>query len=181
MDKLKNFVWSEHNSPQEFEEGWNKVVTEFDLSDNAWLKEMFDIRASWIPAYFNDDPMVGLIRTTSRSESSNFFFNHFVQKGDTLSEFYLCYESALDKQRNTNVRLNNDDDIMPRTSTFKSIEKDAAEMYTRTIFYKIQEEIVASSGDFAIVAMKDMNSVKTLKIKDPSKKNKCFEVIGFFF
>lgn len=45
---------------------------------------MFEIRASWVPAFFNDEPMVGLLRTTSRSESSNFFFNHFVQRGDTL-------------------------------------------------------------------------------------------------
>lgn len=108
--------------------------------------------------------MVGLLRTTSRSESSNFFFNHFFQRGDTLSEFYLCYESTIGKQRNINFRLNNDDYKMPRTSRLKNIEKYAIEMYTRTIFYKVQEEIVHSSGHFVLVSIRETDSVKTVKI-----------------
>lgn len=95
MDRLNKFVWSDHTSPLDFEEGWNEVISDFNLSGNKWLTELYDIRHSWIPAYFNDEPMLGLLRTTSRSESSNFYFNHFVQKGDTLSEFYICYDSAI--------------------------------------------------------------------------------------
>lgn len=148
MDKLNNFVWSEHCSTEDFERGWTEVITEFGLSENEWLKEMFNLRANWIPPYFNDDPMVGLLRTTSRSESSNFFFNHFVQRGDTLSEFYLCYDSAIDKQRNNSALLNHSDDIIPRNLSTKRIEKDAADLYTRAIFYKVQEEILVSGVMF---------------------------------
>ncbi|KAK1359958.1 hypothetical protein POM88_044432 [Heracleum sosnowskyi] len=176
MDKLKIFVWSDHSSIDEFEDGWNNVISEFELSDNTWLKEMFALRSYWIPAFFNDEPMVGLIRTTSRSESSNFFFNHFVQKGDTLSEFYLCFHSALEKQRNNNGLLNHKDDLMPIPKNKKKIEKDAAELYTKTMFYKIQEEITASCGDMVMEDMFVADEVKSLKLRDPFLKNKTFEV-----
>lgn len=180
MDKLNNFVWSEHCSTEDFERGWTEVITEFGLSENEWLKEMFNLRANWIPAYFNDDPMVGLLRTTSRSESSNFFFNHFVQRGDTLSEFYLCYDSAIDKQRNNSALLNHSDDIIPRTLSTKRIEKDAADLYTRAIFYKVQEEILVSGGDvFVQESMELIDGVKILKVRDTRNKNRIFEVLTF--
>ncbi|KAK1380234.1 hypothetical protein POM88_026978 [Heracleum sosnowskyi] len=137
MEKLKRFVWNDHVTPAEFEESWISTLKEFKLENNHWLSEIYEIRKSWIPAYFRDDPMAGLLRTTSRSESSNFFFNHFVQKGDTLCEFYMCYKSAIEKQRYTNKKLNHEDKCMPKPVTIKPIEKDVASVYTRAIFYKV--------------------------------------------
>ncbi|KAK1397985.1 hypothetical protein POM88_007848 [Heracleum sosnowskyi] len=176
MDQLNKFVWSDHATPTEFEDGWNEVISKFGLNDNKWLQEMFDLRKSWIPAYFNDEPMVGLLRTTSRSESSNFFFSHFVQKGDTLSEFYLCYESAIERQRYNNKKFNHADDIMPRPISKKKIEMDAAEMYTRTMFYRIQEEILAGGGDIEIESWNLVDGVQTILIKDPISLSKSFEI-----
>nr|XP_017239585.1 PREDICTED: protein FAR1-RELATED SEQUENCE 5-like [Daucus carota subsp. sativus] len=72
MEKLNQFIWSDHITPEEFEQGWSDAFEEFDLSDNVWLSKMFELRKFWIPAYFNDEPMEGLLRTTSRSENSNF-------------------------------------------------------------------------------------------------------------
>ncbi|XP_074351949.1 protein FAR1-RELATED SEQUENCE 5-like [Apium graveolens] len=94
------------------------------------------LNESWIPAFFRDKPMGALLRTTSRSESTNFHFNHFIQKGDTLSEFYMCYESAIDKQIHEIKKLNDEDTCVPQCVTEKQIEKHAAHQYTRTIFYK---------------------------------------------
>ena len=47
--------------------------------------------------------MVDLLRTTSRSESSILFFQHFHESGDTLVEFCSSFESAMDKQRVRNA------------------------------------------------------------------------------
>nr|XP_017217257.1 PREDICTED: protein FAR1-RELATED SEQUENCE 5-like [Daucus carota subsp. sativus] len=124
MDKLGREIWVDHITPEEFEHGWTDAVDEFDLNENVWLKEMFDMRSLWIPAYFNDEPMVGLMRTTSRSESSNFYFGNYVQRGDTLSEFYICYQSAIEKQRNNAKKLTHYDDFTPKTITDREIEKD---------------------------------------------------------
>ncbi|KAK1359315.1 hypothetical protein POM88_043789 [Heracleum sosnowskyi] len=113
MDKMKSFVWADHLSIEEFEEGWKSVIEEYDLADNDWLIEMYDLRKEWIPAYFNNVEMAGLLRTTSRSESSNFYFQHFQQSGDTLVEFYSKYESAIDKQRYLYAQNNQLSEFVP--------------------------------------------------------------------
>ncbi|KAK1359844.1 hypothetical protein POM88_044318 [Heracleum sosnowskyi] len=69
--------------------------------------------------------------------------SHFVQKGETLSEFYLCFHSAIEKQMNANGLLNHKDDVTLMTIQ----ENDASELYTRTMFHKIQEQITLSCGD----------------------------------
>ena len=91
MGKLKSVIYSENSSPIQFEEGWATVISEYELQDNKWLADMFRKRISWIPAYFSDIEMAGLLRTTSRSESSNSFFQHFYERGDTLVEFFFKF------------------------------------------------------------------------------------------
>ncbi|XP_074277280.1 protein FAR1-RELATED SEQUENCE 5-like [Silene latifolia] len=65
-------------------------------------------REQWIPAYFKDVSMSGLIRVTSRSESENSFFDRFLTPHLTLVEFWVCYESALEAQRHKQSKLNSD-------------------------------------------------------------------------
>lgn len=79
MEKIKKYIWSSTIDPEEFEEGWNSVMKEFKLEKHAWLSKMYDMRESWIPAYFRDKPMYGLIQTTSRSESENFFLANSIK------------------------------------------------------------------------------------------------------
>ena len=59
-------VYDDHLSTTDFEEGWQSVMEKFELQDHTWLNDMYSIRTEWIPAYFNDTPMSGLLRTTSR-------------------------------------------------------------------------------------------------------------------
>ncbi|KAK1361019.1 hypothetical protein POM88_045493 [Heracleum sosnowskyi] len=98
MVKMKNYIWSSTLEPSEFESGWKSVLKEFKLEGHKWLWEMYAIKKSWIPAFFRDKPMFGLLRTTSRSESENNFFGQFHRQSDSLCEFYLRFESAMDKQ-----------------------------------------------------------------------------------
>ncbi|GJX58397.1 hypothetical protein Tco_0289787 [Tanacetum coccineum] len=54
----------------DFKEKLNKIYDETDFKENhKWLTKMFNIRSTWIPAYFIDSPLCGLMRTTSRSET----------------------------------------------------------------------------------------------------------------
>ncbi|GKC52571.1 hypothetical protein Tco_1075316 [Tanacetum coccineum] len=48
---------------------WGKLMEEFKLENHKWLTKMFNICSSWIPAYFIDSLLCGLMRTTSRSET----------------------------------------------------------------------------------------------------------------
>lgn len=177
MKKLNKYVWSSHLTVTEFEAGWSSILKEFQLTEHIWLNEMYEMRKSWIPAFFRDKPMGGLLRTTSRSESSNFYFNHFVQKGDTLSEFYMCYESAIDKQIHEAKSLDNRDTSIPNPTTEKLIEKYAARLYTRSIFHKVQKEIKASCFHIQLGGQPIIvDGVNKYVVKDKFFQDSLFEV-----
>jgi hypothetical protein len=74
---LNGCVWGSE-TPEEFENQWNAIMIVYSLERNEWLAHKYQIRESWIPAYFMDIPLEGVIRTTPRSESSNSFFNCFI-------------------------------------------------------------------------------------------------------
>ncbi|GKD37498.1 FAR1-related sequence 5-like protein [Tanacetum coccineum] len=65
-EKLNKIVWNMYIGPEEFEYRWGKLMEEFKLENHKWLTKMFNIRSTWIPAYFIDSPLCGLMRTTSR-------------------------------------------------------------------------------------------------------------------
>ncbi|GKB67838.1 FAR1-related sequence 5-like protein, partial [Tanacetum coccineum] len=66
---------------------------------------MYCLISSWVPAFFVDSSLCGLMRTTSRSKSENSFFLCFTSSGSTLVKFMLCYESTMERQRHTQEKL----------------------------------------------------------------------------
>ncbi|KAK1382115.1 hypothetical protein POM88_019850 [Heracleum sosnowskyi] len=178
MEKMKKYIWSSTIEPDEFEKGWKSVLKEFKLEGNRWLWEMYAIRTSWIPAFFRDKPMFGLMRTTSRSESENNFFSQFHRQSDTLCEFYLRFESAMDKQRYETARLNHEgSSTIPATITKLFMEAEAAQVYTRPVFYKVQQEMVASGYDMRIQTIGPLvDGIKCYEMKDVMLKDHVFKV-----
>ncbi|GJZ16636.1 FAR1-related sequence 5-like protein [Tanacetum coccineum] len=141
-EKLNKIVWNMYIGPEEFEYKWGKLMEEFKLENHKWLTKMFNIRSTWIPAYFIDSPLCGLMRTTSRSESENSFFSHFTNSGSTLMNFMNCFETAMEKQRHVQERMDHKTiDIVPKLKTLLNIERHASNVYTRSLFELVQKEI----------------------------------------
>lgn len=172
-------MYSDHLTPIEFENDWKGVMVEFKLEDNDWLNEMYDIRDQWIPAYFSNIEMAGLLRTTSRSESSNSFFQHFHESGNNLVEFYSRFESAMDKQRLRNDTDDKRSQETPHMETSMRIELEASKVYTLEIYYLVREEI--KSGCYHNILDDRMIGIdsSTFKFKDELLNNKIFEVHTF--
>ncbi|CAH9075919.1 unnamed protein product, partial [Cuscuta europaea] len=105
MKELNCIVWSHYLQPSEFEMRWTNLMKKYDLLDHSWFSHMFEIRRLWIPAYFGDLFMAGLLRTTSRSESENHFFYEFTNPNFTLVEIYMQFESAMESQRHSRAQL----------------------------------------------------------------------------
>ncbi|KAK1434457.1 hypothetical protein QVD17_00200 [Tagetes erecta] len=141
--RICDIVWTDSLSPSEFEVGWHSVIQDFDLSDNNWLGDIYDMRESWIPAYYRDELMSGLMRTTSRSESENHFFGQVCNVRSTLLEFLTHFETAIESQRH-NQRKNDHDTryTRPQLKTDFVLEKQASQIYTKTLFLDVQVEIV---------------------------------------
>ena len=94
---LNKCVWGSEN-PDEFESQWNFIMTKYGLMEKEWFSTKFAIRQSWIPPYFMDIPLAGVLRTTQRSKSANSFFNRFIQRKLTFVEFWLRFDTALECQ-----------------------------------------------------------------------------------
>jgi hypothetical protein len=94
---LNACVWGSETG-DEFETRWNALINKYGLKGNAWMANRYDIHKSWVPAYFMDIPLAGLLRTTSRSESANSFLNRFIHHKLSFVEFWLRLDTALECQ-----------------------------------------------------------------------------------
>ncbi|XP_039686674.1 protein FAR1-RELATED SEQUENCE 5-like [Medicago truncatula] len=125
---FKSCVWGSE-TPNEFEETWAFFMTRFELEKNKWLLHMFEIRRMWIPAYFKDTFMAGILRTTSRSESENSFYGNFLNPNVNLVEFWMRFDSAIEAQRQKELLAdNNSIHSKPKLKLERGIERHARDV-----------------------------------------------------
>ncbi|XP_031099056.1 protein FAR1-RELATED SEQUENCE 5-like [Ipomoea triloba] len=139
---LNNTVWDETLSIEEFETKWQMLMEEYNLSDDTWFSQLYEARANWIPAYLQDIFMGGLLKTTSRSESENSYYGNFTNHHCTLVEFYMQFNSVIEEQRYKQGKLNAEcEGSFLEIKTPLGIERQAAAVYTTTMFYEFQKEL----------------------------------------
>lgn len=142
-------------------------MNDFNLNDNKWLTDMFAMRTKWIPAYFRHEPMSGLMRTTSRSESENHFLGQITNPHLSLIEFLSHYDTAIDSQRFINGKNTHDSNYKtPDFKTHLQIEREAAAFYTHKIFYDVQDEIFSSLMHCCSLSVQESDSCSTFVIHD---------------
>ncbi|XP_076917320.1 protein FAR-RED IMPAIRED RESPONSE 1-like [Bidens hawaiensis] len=73
--RLCNIVWTDSISPFQFKEKWQAIMVEFELEldKNKWLTDMYKNRFDWIPAFYRDEPLFGLMRMISCEEEGGYF------------------------------------------------------------------------------------------------------------
>ncbi|XP_019166905.1 PREDICTED: protein FAR1-RELATED SEQUENCE 5-like [Ipomoea nil] len=174
--KLNPIVWTSSLEPPDFEKQWKELMEKYNLVEHNWFTTMFEAKNHRIPAYFRDVFMGGLLRTTSRSESENYTYNRFTGPQSSLVEFMMNFDSALKSQRNTNAKLNSDNEgYNPDMKTPLGIEKHASIVYTITVFYQVQEEICASCFKCMVLSVREDGGMLHYDIMEG--KNKRFTVV----
>ncbi|XP_019186463.1 PREDICTED: protein FAR1-RELATED SEQUENCE 5-like [Ipomoea nil] len=169
--ELNNTVWDDTLTIDEFERKWTTLMKDYNLEAHRWFAQLYEARASWIPAYFNDILMGGLLRTTSRSESENHYFGKFTNHHCSLVEFMAQYNSAIGEQRHNQSKLNAENEgSYPETKTPLSIEKHAARVYTVNIFYEFQKEIWDSSFKCHITDKNNLGDTWTYQVEETGGK-----------
>ncbi|XP_074283480.1 protein FAR-RED IMPAIRED RESPONSE 1-like [Silene latifolia] len=157
LTRFNTIVWDSDLEPFEFEEKWQKLISDFQLEDNDWLSTMFTDRKHWILAYHRDLPMGYILRTTQRSKSANSFSSDYVTVTPLLYHCYiiqmlLCpchiitrFQTAMDQQRYTQSPDYYDNDhSLPNLDTNIHLEKHGAIVYTHAVFKMFQEEVKAA-------------------------------------
>ena len=169
--RFHGLVWNSRISKQQFEDGWNLILKEFNLEKDEWMTGIYNIRDSWIPAFFRDVPMAGLMRTTSLTESQNWSFCNTIQTASQLINLMDTFDTAMEKQRH-NQSLNDykTATTFPKTLTYLPYEPHAAKVYTRRVFYQIQEEIFQSDKSCFQKSVFSEAGIDTFVVLEKSKK-----------
>ncbi|XAR57155.1 hypothetical protein NMG60_11025195 [Bertholletia excelsa] len=87
-------------TPSEFDSAWSVILNKYDLKENAWLKEMYRTRKSWVPLYIRGIFFAGI----AMDGSVKSFFGTFLNAQTPLDEFVLRYEKALEQRRQEEKR-----------------------------------------------------------------------------
>ncbi|XBJ23026.1 hypothetical protein VPH35_001293 [Triticum aestivum] len=163
--RMNACVWGSE-TVTEFELEWNSIISEYGLEDNEWLTKRFSLRESWIPAYFMDIPPAGILRTTSRSESANSFFNRFIHRRLTFVEFWLRFETALECQRQEELIADNSSiHRIPQLVTPWAMEKQGSQVFTHEVFGKFQEQVIAARDNCCVQGIAQDGGIKVVTFK----------------
>ncbi|KAL2938714.1 Protein FAR1-RELATED SEQUENCE 5, partial [Bienertia sinuspersici] len=138
-EALRNVV---HDTldPDEFDEAWGLMVEKFGIHDNAWLKETYEIRGRWAPAYWRSTFWAGM-SSTQRSEGINRFFKGFVSIETGLLQFIRQYEAALKGKVEEEKLLNfNSTHKPPICDKDMIVQYVFQKAYTNTKFLEVKAE-----------------------------------------
>ncbi|KAI3697309.1 hypothetical protein L6452_30237 [Arctium lappa] len=167
---INKLFWNVKIGPEEFESQWHAMIANFGLVGDKWFDHMFEIRQSWIPAFYNDSPMSGLMKTTSRSESANAYVNMYLSCFFDLVQFLTNYDIAIENQRYAQAV----DESVTRTTTPRfcsplGIEVHASRVYTRNVFFEFQRELKKALLGCIIEGVESRGDMKTFLITQKSK------------
>ncbi|GJR74360.1 FAR1-related sequence 5-like protein [Tanacetum coccineum] len=145
----------------------NKTDFKRHICDIVWTDQIlpYEFEREWL--------MVGLMRTTSRSESENHFFGKWTSPHLTLVEFLSHYDMAIEYQRY--IKCKNDHDSRYKNLKLKTdlqMEKEASTFYTRTVFFDVQDEISASYSHCMSVNVFQVDNAEKYSIRDMQAENK---------
>jgi hypothetical protein len=119
-----------------------------------------------------DVPVAGVLRTTSRSESSNSFFNRFIHQKLCFIEFYLRFDTTLECQQHVELKANHKSiHSTPLLLTPWDVEKQASILYTCNMFNIFQKEAIAARDHCSILGTTQQEVVKLVLINDGSMRD----------
>ncbi|XP_051143369.1 protein FAR1-RELATED SEQUENCE 3 isoform X2 [Andrographis paniculata] len=169
---------------EEFESYWLSILDKYDLKKNVWLQSMYDARRQWAPVYFRDTIFATAFPSLGYENS---FFDGYVNQQTTLPMFFRQYERALENSFQREVEA--DFDTMHTTPVLRTpspMEKQAANLYTKRIFSKFQEELVETfvytanriDGDelnstYRVAKFEDDNKAYFVSLNIPEMKANC--------
>ena len=93
-------------SIEEIERKWQAFFETYDVTEDSWIYQMYEVRATWCATYHAGNRYLGL-RSNQRSESMNSRLQMKLDGKITLLEIVQHYESCLTKVR----RIEADDDV----------------------------------------------------------------------
>lgn len=171
---------------EEFESSWSSIIDKYHLMKNDWLQGLYNARKHWAPVYFRDT-FFASFPSDQGSEAARSFFDGYVDQETTLPLFFRQYERALEQSFKKEIEA--DFDTIRSTPVLKTpspMEKQAANLYTRRIFMKFQDELVetfaytanreggdGSFGTFRVAKFEDQQKAYMVSLNIPEMRASC--------
>ncbi|KAF8395998.1 hypothetical protein HHK36_017609 [Tetracentron sinense] len=109
---------------------------------NDSLATLYEVRQQWVPVVLKDTFFLLEMSTTQRSESMNSFFDGYVYSKTALKEFLDQYDLVLHEKYEKEAQADFDSFYTnPMLKTSCCFERQIAEVYTREMFIKFQNEV----------------------------------------
>lgn len=127
---------------EEFASCWESLHRKYSLTDNEWLQSMYNARQQWVPVYLRDT-FFGEMSINQSSDNINSYFDGYINASTNIQVLIKQYEKAIAVRYEKEVRADYDTvNTVPILKTPSPMEKQAANIYTREVFMKFQEELV---------------------------------------
>ncbi|MQM02039.1 hypothetical protein Taro_034810, partial [Colocasia esculenta] len=143
--ELKKCI-NESETDDQFDMLWRAIIGKYGLEGNAWLHYLFSIRHRWVPLYFMNS-FFAEIGTVQKLENMHKFFQRHSITTTTLRDIVTQFDKAMANQYEKEVQADSATlSSRPVLKTPSPMEKQASDIYTKTIFDVFQEELLESSG-----------------------------------
>lgn len=124
---------------EDFESSWATLLDRYDVRKNEWLQAVYNARKQWAPVYFRGTFFAAI----SSNQGISSFFDGYVNQQTTIPMFFKQYERALEHSLEKEIEADFDTTCTtPVLKTPSPMEQQAANLYTRKVFAKFQEELV---------------------------------------
>lgn len=152
--------------PYDFEAAWGFMIQHFGVSDNEWLRSLYEDRAQWAPVYLKDTFFMGMA-AARLGETLNAFFDKYLHKQTPLKEFLDKYELALQKKHKEEVIADTESrNSSPELKTRCSFELQLSKVYTRAIFKRFQLEVEEMYSCFSTTQIHVEGPITIFSVKE---------------
>ncbi|KAK2984471.1 hypothetical protein RJ640_026958 [Escallonia rubra] len=166
---------NETETIDEFESCWKSLLERYYLMDNEWLESMHNARHQWVPVYLRDT-FFGELSRTKGSDCTNSFFDGHVTAATTIQVLIKQYEKAMTSWHEKELKADFDTaNTMPALKTPSPMEKQAANLFTRKIFIKFQEELVETLANPA-TKIEDSGTITSYRVAKFGEEHKAHTV-----
>ncbi|KAK9734726.1 hypothetical protein RND81_04G159500 [Saponaria officinalis] len=155
---------------KDFDGVWKDMVEKYSLHNNPWVKESYEIRSRWVPAYWRST-FCARMSSTQRSEQQNRFFKTFVNSRTGLRQFIEQFDGAL-RSKVEEEKQNNFACVDRPLRCDKSIlvEDVFYKLYTNEKFKEVKDEVLGLLHTNVVLVLKMGSYTKyatTEKIVNP--------------
>ncbi|KAJ8770359.1 hypothetical protein K2173_014971 [Erythroxylum novogranatense] len=173
----------------EFESHWESMVNKYELGNNHWLSTLYTQRNRWSHLYIEKTFFAG-IQSIQFAKSIINIFQIITGESMSLQNIAKHYEKLAKEMRNQELY---EDCQCIESIPRGEVEKQAAEMYTPTMFRTFQEEFFRSSyvvieersndgtiGTFKLIEREKGEYIVTYNVLDSTVECTCgkFQSIG---